>query len=193
MPTPSREDLRIAFWRFDTALTQVFSLYVWKTQFLPRIVEPKPEAPYFLILKNALLTSSLVSIRSVDDFFQPSTVRRRDDDYRASDYGYTASAILTDPERARINRNVIHLSHDPVWRPEVHRDEDQQVKFDIVELGIKVVSQSLLFMDFYAGSSYLNSAIEIEHVLRARRTLTTMMLNMTVIGERKRNGSGCAY
>jgi len=71
--------------------------------------DPKAEADALIVLKNAALESSLMSIRDLDLFFVSK--RHWDDDIIASDYGFVPKhRPLDKTQRKSINKKLAHIT-----------------------------------------------------------------------------------
>ena len=82
-------DLREAFEMFSRRLTGSFALYTWKMQLLPRLLPYREEiGPYISVGQDAAIQSSLVCIRSLDDFFLSPKEAHFEHDVLAHDFGF---------------------------------------------------------------------------------------------------------
>jgi len=92
-------------------------------------------------LQKACLHTTLVALRDLDDFFAPRTEKSRQDDLRASDFGYPGSlTFLGLSEREAINKIIVHST-----LPGANAGE---TRWDIFEMATKCVKQSDQFLEW---------------------------------------------
>ena len=120
-------------------LYRSFSLYYLKTRIYPMLQansELQVESSVILAVKDACVEAVLMSIRDLDDFFQPRTEKTRHDDLRATDFfGYQSSgSFLSGTERNSINQWIAHLTYQPVWTGTTGVSPDIQKNWNTVEL-----------------------------------------------------------
>jgi len=95
-------------------MDQLIAALLWqrmssKLRFDGRLLTEQEEA----IDANACIDSSLCSLRVLHEFFG----KPRKDFITASEYGFTAVALLGEPDRIRINNHVSHLTHRRTEEP----------------------------------------------------------------------------
>jgi hypothetical protein len=90
-------------------------------------------------IKNACLHETLAAIRDVDDFLTPRRPATRDDDLRASDFGYQKSgSFLSKSEREAIHKLVVHTTTTGAAA--------DGFRWDVWELTTKCVLQATEFL-----------------------------------------------
>ena len=92
-------------------------------------------------IKNACLHESLLAVRDLDDFLKPRTDKSRDDDLKASDFGYFENhSFLGATERDSINKLIAHTTFVGA--------ASQGSRWGVWELTSKCVSQCLWFLQW---------------------------------------------
>lgn len=186
-PTPS--ELHEAFDMFGKALVGSFALYVWKMQLLPRLLPHKSEIElYTRIGQNAAVESSLVRIRTLDDFFLPPDQTRFDDDVLAHDFGFRqVGSPLGTSERNRINKLIVHMSYEPIWTAASFVGPAGDGSFDLPALLTPVVQRSLAFLDYCATAPLFSDAENHRKVTALRRLAENLLANARAIGALERS------
>jgi hypothetical protein len=92
-------------------------------------------------IQNACLHTTLIALRDVDDFLTPRTRRSKEDDLKASDFGFPRSAsFLAKSERTAINKNIAHST-----LPGVHA---VGFRWDVFEIATKGIRQAMQFFEW---------------------------------------------
>lgn len=131
---------------FAERLNRVFSLFFFRFEFREdddlREGPGKNDRAWALqTIGNACLHETLIALRDLDDFLTPRTARTRDDDLRASDFGYDQrGGFLTAGEREQIHKLVVHSTTAGAAQ--------QDFRWDVWELTTKCVAQSTAFLQW---------------------------------------------
>jgi hypothetical protein len=78
---PTRQETIEAWQDILTRTMQCFAFYIWKTRFAHLCAQNRD--PAVIVMENAAVESTLMSVRDLDSFFRP---RRQPDDIVAEDY-----------------------------------------------------------------------------------------------------------
>ncbi len=181
-PTPP--ELREGFEMFSRSLTGSFALYAWKTQLLPRLEAHREEiAPYIAIGQNALVQSSLVCIRSLDDFFLAPDKVPFEHDVLSHDFGFVhVGSPLGNSERTRINRMIVHMSYEPLWKAADYIGPSGDGSFDLPALLTAVVQRSIAFLDYCATAPLFSETDGLRKVSGLRRLAEIQLTNVQAVG-----------
>lgn len=181
MPSPrniSREDAEEAWPSVLSRAFQMFAYYHWWT-----FVQLHPDVsndPSSIVLSNAALESSLMSIRDLDDFFcsRPKFA----DDLVASDYGFpSARNYLSKDEREAINKKLTHLTYRSV-----HELRDDPMcknprTWNNADLVNRAMTRWLEFMGHLEFSFFDKDPLQQKLIQTARRTIQLSLANIDKI------------
>ena len=188
-PTPL--ELHEAFEMFSRTLTGSFALYVWKMQLLPHLVPHQEEIGHYIVIgRNAAIQSSLVCVRSLDDFFLPPANAPFDHDVLAHDFGFTqVGSPLGTPERTRINRMIVHMSYEPLWTSAAYVGPSGDGSFDLPALLALVGQRSVAFLDYCATTPLFSDPESMRKVGGLRRLVEIQLANVQAIAQLERQHS----
>jgi hypothetical protein len=92
-------------------------------------------------IHEACLHTTLIALRDLDDFLTPRTARSKEDDLKASDFGFPhAASFLTESERTDVNKKIVHST-----LPGVHAEG---FRWDVFEMATKGIRQSMQFLEW---------------------------------------------
>ena len=189
--TPSPHDLQEAFKIFESRLLSSFAVLGWDTEMVPRLVKAEANASHMVIVQNAVVLGTLVSIRAVDDFFMNPEAVRFDHDIIADDFGFTElGTVLGEEERSRINQMIIHMSYNPMWNSARYSGPNGDKSFDSSQLLAKLVPRAISFLNFLPESKICPCGGEILDRLAALNTIVPQMferLQRTASEQRERS------
>jgi hypothetical protein len=104
----------IAIGRLRTRTTQCFTLLIWLRKVRP-LIRPSNEdgGEIITMMQNAMIETSLISFRCLNEFLRPRDAKHRKDDVIAEDYfNYRSSGpFLSDTESATLNKRLLHLTY----------------------------------------------------------------------------------
>jgi hypothetical protein len=128
---------------FCAVLDQIPSAFVWESYFSHTLSGSSAPPDAMGALRNAAIESSLLSIRLLNDFFQP---RKFPTDIRAEDYvGYASPGPFLDDDEARaLNKYLAHLTTE--------RAETFPKRWDIYDMIRRAHDAAVTFVRFLASS-----------------------------------------
>jgi hypothetical protein len=92
-------------------------------------------------IHEACLNTTLIALRDLDDFLMPRTARSKDDDLKASDFGFPhAASFLAESERTAINKNIAHSTLSGLLA--------RGFRWDVFEIATKGIRQAMQFLEW---------------------------------------------
>ncbi len=124
----------------------------------PQIID---DSPVFMMLQNAAIESSLVSLRALNEFFKPNG---RQDDLRASQFPMyeTQGAFLSTNDELEINKRLAHLT----W----HRESGHS-GFAIKAHMMNAIERMLHFIEYLLNSFLRFGEPEFDEAISLRQIL----------------------
>jgi hypothetical protein len=147
----TQEERLIALDRLHTRVTQCFTLLVWRNRARPVLKSVSNFGDENLaLLQNAAIEVSLLSVRTLNEFFRPRTSQTRPDDIVAEDYpGYrTPGAFLTDKESRELNKRLFPIT--------CQSQNLTEVSWNIAEMTVRAATRAADFLQHLVRDDQLS-------------------------------------
>ena len=155
---PTEDEKLRAVGLLYNCLNQAFVLYIWERRVRPMFAaHPNNSAANFEIdtVHNACVASTLVSIRSLDDFFRlpkygsDKKEKARNSDVHVTDFPSYKSPgpFLSEAECDSISQWVAHQTYHPIWTGKTGIAPDSAKEWNTVDLVKKAAHAMFGFMD----------------------------------------------
>lgn len=177
---PNRIELEAAWGDLQSRMFQCFTQFFWILEIGPRLREAAP--PARKLVANAVVESTLLAVRDLDDFFAKD--RERDGDIRAIHFGYhSPGSFLTKDERDGINQKLVHLTYRAIREGLKVPGGPNPRQWNAADLIERAMSCAIPFLEFLERSFFAGNAATSDDIRAARQKLTEYLHVLQTMAE----------
>lgn len=170
-------------------LNQAFVLYFWVRRVQPMLAAHSSfsDADFEIgTIHNACVASTLMSIRSLDDFFRLKEQRKdkkdkaHESDVHVTDFfGFQSSgSFLSETERESIHRWIAHQTYHPIWTGKTGIAPDSNQEWNTADLVEKAARALFGFMDFLERDFSQKDSDKVEGVRKMKTIFENRLQKM---------------
>lgn len=169
---PTHQKLETAMEIVYTEMGHLFAYWIWWTRAKPLLLEDenfRNDKTSLIFLQNAAVTTSLLAIRKLNEFFRarPADDDERDDDLRAYDFGFGHTGAVLNPEDFKeIHKRIAHMTYRQV--------DFGKVSYELYDAVGLLLPRCKEFLDHVRGTLYADRETEQKEVQIMQAVLCAM-------------------